>query len=183
LDDHINVLGALHESGYLRNSFAPYWRAWRSSPTEFADRCISRLAKTDSDYWAAAALLGMAGTDVAAAASRHSIPLLTVRRYARLDGSEVHVGVFAARSGSTILAPVLEVGCDSETGELVDMMRWRAVVIDRESATPTGVTVEGGGSYFMRARLPHGCWRVLHDRLCVSESDLVPAKDTLFGRE
>jgi hypothetical protein len=125
----------------------------------------------------------MAGADVAAAIRRHSMLLLTVRRYTRLDGPEVHVGVFAARSGSTILAPILEVGCDSETGDLVDMMRWRAVVTDRESATPTGVTVEGGGSYFMRARLPHGCWRVLHDRFCVSESDLVPAKDTLFGRE
>jgi hypothetical protein len=125
----------------------------------------------------------MAGADVAAAVHRQSMPLLTVRRYTRLDGPEVHVGVFAARSGSNILAPVLEVGCDSKTGELIDMMRWRAVIVERESATPTGVTVEGGGSYFMRARLPHGCWRVLHDRLSVIEADLVPAKDTLFGGE
>jgi hypothetical protein len=125
----------------------------------------------------------MAGADVAAAVHRHSMPLLSVRRYTRLDGPEVHVGVFAVRIGSTILAPVLEVGCDSETGELIDMMRWRAVIIERESATPTGVTVEGGGSYFMRARLPHGCWRVLHDHFSVSEADLVPAKSTLFGGE
>lgn len=183
VDDQINVVGALHETGYLRNSLAPYWRAWRTSPAAFADSCVSRLSRGDSDYWALAALLGMAGTDVVAAVRRHAMPLLTVRRYTRLDGPEVHVGVFAARSGSAILTPVLEIGCDAETGELIDMMRWRAVVIERESATPSGVTVEGGGSYFMRARLPHGCWRVLHDRLCVSEADLVPASDTLFGRE
>src|SRR5436190_7230063 len=59
LDNQINVVGALHESGMLRNQVAPFWQAWRKSEPAWAARCLERLAHGDRDYWALAALLGI----------------------------------------------------------------------------------------------------------------------------
>ncbi len=56
IDHQINVVGALHEVGKLKNSLRPYWKQWREAPGDWIDRCMSRLRSADHDYWALAAL-------------------------------------------------------------------------------------------------------------------------------
>jgi hypothetical protein len=39
VDDHINVLGAMHEAGLLKNSLAPFAKIWRDDASAFAAAC------------------------------------------------------------------------------------------------------------------------------------------------
>src|SRR5689334_16911564 len=58
LDHQINVVGAMHEVGQLRNRIAPFWQSWRVDEVAWTGRCVERLTGSDYDFWAIAALLG-----------------------------------------------------------------------------------------------------------------------------
>src|SRR2546426_10786095 len=58
LDNQINVVGELHESGMLRNQVAPFWQAWRKSEPSWGARCLEQVARGARDDSARAAVLG-----------------------------------------------------------------------------------------------------------------------------
>ena len=161
LDHQLDVIGALHEVGKLRNSMEPYWREWRKNERPWVDRALARLVAGDRDYWALASLLGCSSAVCVEAAASLGLGLQCIRFYERLDLPPVHVAVLARPSGDRIWAPVLEIGCDSESQEVVDVARFRAVFWDRLERIDHGPVGKGSGSNFMRAVLPHGSWRMV----------------------
>ena len=183
MDDHINVLGAMHEVGLLKNSFAPFTKAWREADnTAFVAACVQRLITGDADYWALAALLGLHISDVVPVFKKVGFELLATYRIAAFKDPELHVAALARHNAvmPETLAPLIELGWNAKTGELYDVNRWRAVILERIEGDAPQLTGQGFGSYFMRAKLPHGCWRILDDSFELKAELAVPKEQTLL---
>jgi hypothetical protein len=178
IDAQINLIGALHEVGQLKNSLTPYWKLFRTDEAAWAQRCIARLLKGDHDYWAVAALLGCKAKAAIAQAKKLGFVVVAVRAYDRWDLPNVHVASMAIPSvpaDSTILAPFLELGWDIKTEELVDCMRARAVLLDEAPETVKGsIVATGSMSYVLRCELPYGSWRAMQLPFVIEASSIVP---------
>ena len=164
LDARINVLGAMQEVGLLSNSLAPYWAAWRSTPAEmdaWASRCLDRLQSVDTDYWALSALVGLPLESVSKALAQRAYPLMGIRFASSYKDGEWLIATFAGKAGDTVLAPVIEIGWGSDQ-TVNEATRWRAVILKEPREVSGSLVGSGSGSYFMRAKLPYGCWRI-HD--------------------
>jgi hypothetical protein len=161
LDNQINLVGALHEVGKLRNSLEPYWRAWRTHESPWIERALARLRERDHDYWALASLLGCKSTKCIAGLSQLGLSVRALRFYQRYDLPDVHLAVVARPKTDRIWAPVFEIGHDSASGEVVDVARFRAVSWERLEETDGAAIGHGSGSYFLRAVLPNGSWRMV----------------------
>jgi hypothetical protein len=190
LDHQINVIGAMHESGRLPNQLLPFWQAWRTDEPAWAARCLERLDKGDRDYWALAALLGMDIKKTRSTFKSAGYTVTSVRSCARFDKAATHIAVLTKLTGgnagtgegSRIWAPVLEIGWDSKTGEIVDTGRWRAIIVEKLEKANNGLLGEGDGTYFLRAVLPHGAWRVENAKFEIAREALVAVDSTFWGK-
>ena len=187
VDARINVLGAMHEVGLLANSLAPYWNDWRSAEADqglWAERCLDRLHDHDADYWAVAGLLAMPLTAVTSALAQRSYQLVCVRHANTYRDGGWHIATFAGKHQGRVMAPVIELGWDDEQN-LVEASRWRAVILegeDEKAASGGGMTTwQGSGSYFLRAKLPYGCWRIHDEPFVVKDEWLVPQAETALA--
>ena len=185
LDARINLVGSLHEVGLLSNSLEPYWSAWRSSAEDelmWIGRCLDRLASADADYWALAGLLGVRLQPLRECLAARRYKLLNVRFAESHKDGRWQIGTFCLNYNPEIsrtISPVLELGWSE--GALSEAGRWRAVILDEQRQLPDGLVGRGSGSYFMRAKLPYGCWRVHHDTLEFKDEWLIPLRDTPFA--
>lgn len=185
LDARINLVGSLHEVGLLSNSLEPYWSAWRSSAEDelmWIGRCLDRLASADADYWALAGLLGVRLQPLRECLAARRYKLLNVRFAESHKDGRWQIGTFCLKYNPEIsrtISPVLELGWSE--GALSEAGRWRAVILDEQRQLPDGLVGRGSGSYFMRAKLPYGCWRVHHDTLEFKDEWLIPLRDTPFA--
>lgn len=185
LDARINLVGSLHEVGLLSNSLEPYWSAWRSSAEDelmWIGRCLDRLASADADYWALAGLLGVRLQPLRECLATRRYKLLNVRFAESHKDGRWQIGTFCLKYNPEIsrtISPVLELGWSE--GALSEAGRWRAVILDEQRQLPDGLVGRGSGSYFMRAKLPYGCWRVHHDTLEFKDEWLIPLRDTPFA--
>jgi hypothetical protein len=193
IDNQINVIGAMHESGMLRNQLAALWQTWRKSEATWSTRCLERLAHGDRDYWALAGLLGMSIKQAGPVFKKAGYLITSVRSCTEFDRAKTHIAVLTKPSlaisgvdddddGSAIWAPVLEIGWDSKSGEVVEAGRWRAIIIEKLEKVGGSLLGQGKGTYFMRAVLPHGCWRVENADFEVAREALVPIEKTLIGK-
>jgi hypothetical protein len=185
VDDHINVLGAMHEVGLLKNSLAPFAKVWRADASAFAAACATRLDKGDADYWALAALLGMGVADVAPVFIGMGFELLAITRIPAFKDPELHVATLARRQAASpeVLTAPVDLGWNAKTGELLDVSRWRAIVLEEHTGAPPQLSGSGFGSYYMRAKLPFGCWRLLHDKFSLDANAAVLPEATLWKEE
>ena len=184
IDSHINVLGAMHEVGLLKNSTIPFAKAWQKTDTfAFVSACVQRLMTGDADYWALAALLGLNISDVAPIFTKSDFELLAISRIAAFKDPELHVAALARRNPAMpeTLAPLVELGWNAKTGELYDVARWRAVILETLQGTTPQLSGHGFGSYYMRAKLPHGCWRILHDNFKLEANMTILQDQTLWS--
>lgn len=184
VDDHINVLGAMHEVGLLKNSMAPFAKIWRADTAAFAAACVARLEKGDADYWALAALLGLNVADVAPVLVGAGFELLAVTRVPAFRDPELHVATLARRQAVSpeVLTSPIDLGWNAKTGELLDLSRWRAIVLEECAGVAPQLSGIGFGSYYMRAKLPFGCWRLLHDKFSLDADAAVPPDATLWKK-
>lgn len=182
VDDHINVLGAMHEVGLLKNSQAPFAKIWRDDASAFTAACMTRLETGDSDYWALAALLGMRIADVAPVFIGAGFELLAVTRIPAFKDPELHVATLARRQPGSpeVLTAPIDLGWDARTGELFDVSRWRAIILEQHTGVAPQLSGSGFGSYCMRAKLPFGCWRLLHDKFSLDADMAVAPEATLW---
>lgn len=184
VDDHINVLGAMHEVGLLKNSLAPFAKIWRADTAAFAAACVARLDKGDADYWALAALLGLNVADVAPVLVGAGFELLAVTRVPAFKDPELHLATLARRQAASpeVLTSPIDLGWNAKTGELLDVSRWRAIVLEECAGVAPQLSGSGFGSYYMRAKLPFGCWRLLHDKFSLDADAAVPPDATLWKK-
>ena len=184
VDAHINVLGAMHEVGLLKNSAAPFAKVWRADPA-FVPTCVARLAApdADADYWALAALLGLPVTDIAPVVARAGFELQSLTLIPAFKDPALHLATLAPRGNPAMpvtLAPVLEIAWHTKSGELLDVSRWRAVVLSESAGAAPQRSGKGWGSLFMRAKLPYGCWRMKDCEFVREASALLPISKTLW---
>jgi len=183
IDRRINLVGAMHEEGLLRNSLAPWWREFRTDERAWAKACLSRLTTIgrDHDYWALAALLGCGAQSVLTEATAVGLQPWSLRWYERFDQPRVHVVCMSPPSIGATHCPHLELGWDSATHELVDCSRARAVLFERTSVI-AGESKVGAGSiaYFMRAALPYGVWRIHEDRFELKAEHVLAYSESLL---
>lgn len=185
LDARINLIGALHEVGALRNVLKPYWVEFRADEAAWARRCIERLVDHDHDAWALAALLGLPAETTVTQARALGFKALAVRRHERWDLPDAHVvsmAIHGVAASERVLTPLLELGFDSQSGELVDCVRARAVMLDHIEKIASGaLTGTGTMHYFCRACLPHGAWRSVALPFDISAQALVTVADPVFA--
>jgi hypothetical protein len=173
IDRQINLIGALHELGYLQNSLAPYWKEFRTDESAWVERCLSRLLTSDHDYWAVASLLGCSGPLTVKAAVAMGFKSIVLRFYERYDKPEVHINTLYLNAIGTVLNPILEIGYDSKDLSNVDIARARALSLDNEKWKPGARVGNGSFSYFMRAQLPHGSWRTVSTEFEIKQELLI----------
>ena len=145
-------------------------------------RCLDRLASADADYWALAGLLGVRLQPLRECLATRRYKLLNVRFAESHKDGRWQIGTFCLNYNPEIsrtILPVLELGWSE--GALSEAGRWRAVILDEQRQLPDGLVGRGSGSYFMRAKLPYGCWRVHHDTLEFKDEWLIPLRDTPFS--
>jgi len=159
IDRQINLVGALHEVGYLQNSLKPYWKEFRLDEAPWIERCLARLLVADHDYWALAALLGCNGPATVSAAIGKGFKSAATKRYQRFDQADVHVDTLYLNGMGKVLHPILEVGYDTRDMSNVDLGRARALSMDNAQWQPGDPAGPGGLSLSMQAKLPHGAWR------------------------
>ncbi|NAT15063.1 hypothetical protein CU666_04465 [Pseudomonas syringae pv. actinidifoliorum] len=177
LDYQINLLGALHEVQALRNVLKPYWQMLRTDEERWANQCVSRLLTHDHDGWALAALIGLPHDVAISTAQKAGLQVITMRQSSRWDKSPLYIAsmTLPAKSGSEgVLAPLLELGWDSKTGELEDCVRARAVLLAERATYEGSLIGKGSLSYFCRASLPYGTWRSLSVPFEISSDDVLP---------
>ncbi len=187
LDARINLVGSLHEVGLLSNSLEPYWSAWRSCAEDeliWIGRCLDRLESADADYWAVAGLLGVRVQPLRESLAARRYKLLNIRFAESIKDGKWQIGTFCLKHNpnpeiSRVISPVLELGWAD--GVISESGRWRAVILDEQRQLADGLAGRGSGSYFMRAKLPYGCWRAHHDSLDFKDEWLVPLRDTPFA--
>ena len=183
VDDRINVIGAMHEVGLLKNSVAPFSKTWREGDaTGFSAGCVRRLVSGDADYWALAALLGVHVSDAASAFLQAGFELLAMRKSTAFKDPELHVATLALRNPAMqdTLAPLIELGWVVKTGELYDVSRWRAVILKASTGVAPNLKGKGFGSYFMRAKLPYGSWRIQDESYALESDDGLQKETTLW---
>jgi len=178
VDAQINLIGALHEAGCLKNVIKPYWDAFRANPQEWAARCIVRLRKEqDHDYWAVASLLGLPKESVEAALAEQQYQRITIRRWIRMKGPALHIATYSPSrnlsEAQRVLAPVIEIGSDEKSGDILDVTRWRAIIIKEQNLEKGLFWGSGFGSYCLQARLPYGVWRIPDEKFIVRKEDLL----------
>jgi hypothetical protein len=159
VDKQINLVGALHEVGYLQNSLSPYWKEFRADESAWIERCLARLVTADHDYWALAALLGCNGPTTVSIAIDQGFKSAATRLYERFDKPKVHVNTLYLAAIGKVLHPVLEVGYDINAMTNVDVGRARALCLDNAEWQPGDCLGAGALSLSMQAKLPHGAWR------------------------
>lgn len=159
INRQINLVGALHEVGYLQNSLSPYWKEFREDEPAWVERCLSRLLLADHDYWALAALLGCSGPTVIDVSLGMGFKSVALRFYQRFDKSDVHVNTLYRSAQGKVLHPIIEVGYDSKAMNVVDVGRARTLCLDNERWKPGDFIGNGWLSLSMQAKLPHGAWR------------------------
>ncbi len=174
VDRQIDLVGALHEVGSLKNTLRPYWTEFLAHEPPWIERCVARLRGSAHAYWAVAALLGSPAARVVAAATGAGLWVFAVRQYERWDEPPVRVASLCAKREEQLLSPLLEVGWDTVTEQVVDVARARAVWL-RESAEVSGSLVgEGSAHCFLRATLPHGSWRSVELPFAIARETVVP---------
>jgi hypothetical protein len=145
----------------LKNSYAPYWKAWRTDSAGWARRCLERLSSSDHDYWALAALLGLRIEQVREVLEPSGYTLESVRWAQARNDAKLHLATFRREGGGDdhLWSGVLELGWDSKSGTLTDVARWRAVAFDELSREGGNALGRGHGTLFLRAALPYGTCR------------------------
>ena len=136
INRQINLVGALHEVGYLQNSLSPYWKEFRGDEPSWVERCLSRLLLADHDYWALAALLGCNGPTVVDVSLGMGFKSVALRFYQRFDKPDVHVNTLYHAAQGKVLHPIVEIGYDSKEMNTVDIGRARALCLDNEHWKP-----------------------------------------------
>ncbi len=173
INRQINLVGALHEVGFLQNSLSPYWKEFRANERAWVERCLSRLASTDYDYWALAALLGCAGPSVIEMSLGMGFKSAALRFYQRYDKPDVHVNTLYLNTTGQVLHPILEIGYDVRDKITVDVGRARALSLEIEHWNPGEFIGDGWLSLSMQAKLPHGAWRTANAKFEMTEECLV----------
>jgi hypothetical protein len=194
LDARINVIGAIHEVGLLKNSAAPYL-AWRRDQAEWCRRCLARLCQkgNDHDYWALAALLGTEIDKLRPLLAEAGLGLLGLHWSQMKDDRKTHVATLVhevsdaslsghGEHGQPTWSRVLELGWVAKTGELVDVSRWRAVILETSGAGKHGIHGAGWGTHFLRACSPYGCWRAAGEQFAVEAQWLIDPATTKLGK-
>jgi hypothetical protein len=183
LDYRINAVGAMHEVALLRNSLQPFWAAWRSDTDAlaWAHRCIERLIASDHDYWAVAALLGLPLAVLRTSLVHFRFRLVSIRYAQPYKDNKHHIAALCLNRSDTVISPVLEVGWDTVTAEVVDMSRWRAVILQQQTIQRGNLIGHGSGSYFLRANLPYGGWRLVASEFRFLAEWSVPHEQTLLA--
>lgn len=171
----INLVGALHEVGYLQNSLSPYWKEFRANEVAWIEKCLSRLRSTDYDYWALAALLGCNGPRVIEMSLGMGFKSAALRFYQRYDKPDVHVNTLFLNMAGNVLHPVLEIGYDTRDKTVVDVGRARALSLENEPWNPGEFIGDGWLALSLQAKLPHGAWRTVNAKFEMSKECLVPA--------
>ena len=97
---------------------------------------------------------------------------------------ELHVATLARRQAASpeVLTSPIDLGWNAKTGELLDVSRWRAIVLEECAGVAPQLSGSGFGSYYMRAKLPFGCWRLLHDKFSLDADAAVPPDATLWKK-
>lgn len=159
INRQINLVGALHEVGYLQNSLSPYWKAFRANEPVWIEGCLSRLVGGDYDYWALAALLGCNGRNVIEMSLAMGFKSAAVRFYQRYSKPDVHVNTLYLHSTGAVLHPVFEIGYDVNDGTAVDVGRARSLLLENENWSAGEFIGDGSLSLSLTAKLPYGSWR------------------------
>ena len=155
IDARINLLGALHECGYLQNSLKPYRKELGTDSPEWTQRCLQRLANGDRDYWALAALLCGEGEKCVQTALNSGYQRLANWSYDHFKLGRVNVVTLYRQAMDSVLSGILEIGYAAKSGECVDVGRSRALSIDKQDSK----CIEGILHLTMQAKLPYGAWR------------------------
>jgi hypothetical protein len=181
LDARINLVGSMHEVGLLKNSLQPYWTAGRDAGSvgEWTQRCVDRLRQSDHDYWALAGLLGLPMSEAKSALAAGGYKLVVVRYAESYKQERWHIATFCGSLFDATMAPVIEVGW-SDDREVVEASRWRAVILEEQAEVDGGLAGKGFGSYYMRASLPYGCWRIHEDTFEVKADWVVSKSKTIL---
>ena len=161
INRQINIVGALHEVGYLQNSLSSYWKEFRTNEAAWIEICLSRLISADYDYWALAALLGCNGPNTIETLLGKGFKSAALRFYQRFDKPDVHVNTLYLNSDGKVLRPIFEIGYDSKDFSIIDAGRARALSLKNDAWSPGEFVGNGWLSLSMQAKLPHGSWRTV----------------------
>ncbi|MGV3754022.1 MAG: hypothetical protein ACO1QS_01415 [Verrucomicrobiota bacterium] len=183
LDLQINVIGAMHESGFLKNRMEPLWKLWRPDATAWTARCVERLRSADRDYWAVAALLGLDIKQAWPVFKQAGYAIMAVRAIPPFTKSLMHyVTLSFPKEASRVWNPVIELGWDAKTGEISDAARFRAILFDQLEKKDASYIGKGSGSNFLRAALPHGSWRVVSMDFDLPAEAIIPLEKTVLKK-
>jgi hypothetical protein len=185
LDYQINVVGALHETGSLRNVLEPFWKLWRKDDSAWTARCVERLRSSDRDYWAVAALLGIDIRKALPVFKSAGYVIQSVRAVPPMVSPLTHFLTLAlAKAGTSqdLWAPAVELGWDAKSGVITDAARWRAILFDEISKTGASATGKGSGTNFLRAVLPHGSWRLANMDFELAPEAVIPIEKTILKK-
>jgi hypothetical protein len=173
INRQINLVGALHEVGYLQNSLSPYWKAFRTNEPIWVERCLSRLVTNDYDYWALAALLGCNGQIIIEMCLAMGFKSAALRFYQSYGKPDVHVNTLYLYTTGKVLHPVLEIGYDVIDGTAIDVGRARALSLENEHWNSGEFVGDGWLSLSLQAKLPYGSWRTANSEFKMKEEWLV----------
>ena len=73
--------------------------------------------------------------------------LISIRFAQSFKENERHIAVLCLNRSERIISPVLEIGWDTITAEVVEMSRWRAILLEQQTIQHGNLIGHGSGSY------------------------------------
>lgn len=164
LDMKINVIGAIHTSGWLKNRIKPFWSEYNHGTEEWINRCITRAIENDFDDYSVSALLNCDIESVVSEIKKLRLKFVSSRYYDDFKMGRVNVLTFAQsidEHSKRLLTKVIEFGWIDGTNEIIDVASMRATLFDTEyKIKEHQIYGKSFSTYFRRALLPYGNWNL-----------------------
>jgi len=164
LDMKINVIGAMHTSGWLKNRIKPFLTEYNHGTNEWIEKSISRALENDQDDFSVSALLNCNIKQILSTLKKLGMVFISSRYYEDFKNGKVYILTFAQKidkHSNKIIPKVIEFGWIVGTEEVIDVAAMRAIVFDTEyEVINNQVYGKQYSVYFRRATLPYGNWNL-----------------------
>ncbi|QCX38641.1 hypothetical protein FF125_09430 [Aureibaculum algae] len=164
VDMKINVIGAMHTSGWLKNRIKPFWTEYNHGTNEWIEKSINRAIANDFDDYAVSALLNCKIQSIIETIKKIGLTFISSRYYDDYKKGKVNVLTFAQKidkHSSKVISKVIEFGWINETEEIVDVAVMRAMIFETNyELKENQVYGKNYSTYYRRATLPFGNWNL-----------------------
>ncbi len=158
VDMKINVIGAMHSSGWLPNRIKPFLDEFGHGSDTWINTALSRAIASDFDDYAVCALLNCNPNLVIKSAINLGLKVIAIEK---IDPGILTLNFARSLMLPNIVSNVVSISWAVKSTILSDVAAMKAIIADDEFEFLSGqISGRCNASYYRRATLPYGFWNL-----------------------